>query len=79
MPGSDGHVTVYVEVTDIAAALRRVEQLGGTALWGPLHTTDATLGQFTDPDRHLIGLITTTTTSTTNPQPTTNNTQENKK
>jgi uncharacterized protein len=79
MPGSEGHVTVYVEVTDIAAALRRVEELGGTRLWGPLHTADAALGQFTDPEGHLIGLITTPTTSTTHPESSTNDTKEKEK
>jgi uncharacterized protein len=59
-PGSDGHVTFYVEVPDIDAALSQAETLGGTRLWGPLQATDQfELGQFTDPEGHMIGLVRT--------------------
>jgi predicted enzyme related to lactoylglutathione lyase len=33
--GMPGHVTFYVEVPDVEAALVRAEQLGGTRLMGP--------------------------------------------
>jgi hypothetical protein len=49
---------VFQEVPDIGAALSKVEQLGGTRLWGPLKATEQfELGQFTDPDGHMVGLV----------------------
>jgi predicted enzyme related to lactoylglutathione lyase len=57
-PGSEGHVTFYVDVPDIEAALADAERFGGTKLWGPLKATDQIeLGQFTDPEGHVIGLM----------------------
>jgi predicted enzyme related to lactoylglutathione lyase len=52
-------VTFYVEVDDVDAALSAVERLGGRRLFGPapVPATDTVLGQFTDPEGHLIGLI----------------------
>jgi predicted enzyme related to lactoylglutathione lyase len=57
-PDYAGHVTFYVEVPDVEAALARAEGLGGTRLFGPekVPGTDVELGQFTDPEGHLIGL-----------------------
>ena len=59
-PTSDyqGHVTFYVEVPDVEAALAKAESLGGTRVFGPdeVPGTDVELGQFTDPEGHLIGL-----------------------
>jgi uncharacterized protein len=54
----DGHVTFYVEVSDVEAALAKAESLGGTRLRGPdkVPGTDLELGHFTDPEGHLIGL-----------------------
>ena len=59
-PGDEGHVTFYVEVPDIAATLARAEALGGTRVFGPAPVpgTPIELGQFTDPEGHLIGLMT---------------------
>jgi uncharacterized protein len=56
--GSDGHVTFYVEVPDVEAALAKAESLGGTRVFGPSEVPGAgvELGQFTDPEGHLIGL-----------------------
>jgi len=56
--GYEGHVTFYVEVPDVGAALRTAERLGGTRVFGPdqVPGTPLTLGQFTDPEGHLIGL-----------------------
>ncbi|MGH2968503.1 MAG: VOC family protein [Solirubrobacteraceae bacterium] len=53
-----GHVAVYVEVPDVEAALAKAEGLGGTRIFGPAEVpgTDVELGQFTDPEGHLIGL-----------------------
>ena len=59
-PGPDyaGHVTFYVEVPDVEAALAKAESLGGTRVFGPgkVPETEVELGQFTDPEGHLIGL-----------------------
>src|SRR3954453_14841107 len=33
--GYDGHVTVYIEVPDVEAALARAEELGGSRVMGP--------------------------------------------
>jgi predicted enzyme related to lactoylglutathione lyase len=53
----DGHVTFYVEVSDVEAALAKAESPGGTRLWGPdkVPGTGIELGHFTDPEGHLIG------------------------
>jgi predicted enzyme related to lactoylglutathione lyase len=57
--GYAGHVTFYVEVPDVEAALQKAESLGGTRLMGPdtVPGGGPTLGQFTDPEGHLIGVV----------------------
>jgi uncharacterized protein len=57
--GYDGHVTFYVEVPDVGAALARAKQLGGSPIFGPdqVPGIDVTLGQFSDPEGHVIGLV----------------------
>jgi predicted enzyme related to lactoylglutathione lyase len=59
-PSADyaGHVTFYVEVPDVEVALAKAEGLGGTRVFGPAPVpgTEIELGQFTDPEGHLIGL-----------------------
>ena len=56
-PGYGGHVTFYVEVPDVEAALQKAESLGGKRVMGPDKVTDEVeLGQFLDPEGHLIGL-----------------------
>ena len=52
------HVTFYVEVADIVAALEFIERKGGKLGFGP-HTvpTGAIIAGFTDPEGHLIGLV----------------------
>ena len=58
--GYDGHVTFYVEVPDVEAALSQAERLGGTRVMGPERMMEGIeLGQFTDPEGHLIGLVKT--------------------
>jgi predicted enzyme related to lactoylglutathione lyase len=58
--GYDGHVTFYIEVPDVEAALARAEGLGGTRVMGPEKIMDQVeLGQFTDPEGHLIGVVKT--------------------
>jgi uncharacterized protein len=56
--GYGGHVTFYVEVPDVEAALAKAESLGGSRVFGPDRVMDMmTLGQFLDPEGHVIGLI----------------------
>ena len=43
---------------DIEAALQKAESLGGTRVMGPEKVMDQVeLGQFKDPEGHLIGLV----------------------
>ncbi len=60
MPGMDdypGHVTFYVEVPNVEAALAKAESLGGTRRMGPDEVPGGPiLGQFVDPEGHLIGV-----------------------
>ena len=56
--GYEGHVTFYVAVPDIEEALVKAESLGGTRVMGPEKIMDQVeLGQFKDPEGHLIGLV----------------------
>jgi uncharacterized protein len=56
--GYDGHVTFYIEVPDVEAALAKAESLGGKRMMGPDEVPGGpVLGQFTDPEGHLIGVV----------------------
>jgi predicted enzyme related to lactoylglutathione lyase len=56
--GYPGHVTFYVGVDDVEAALAKAEGLGGTRIMGPEKIMDQVeLGHFTDPEGHLIGVV----------------------
>ncbi len=56
--GYEGHLTFYVEVPDVEASLQQAESLGGTRVMGPETVMpDVTLGQFTDPEGNVVGLI----------------------
>jgi predicted enzyme related to lactoylglutathione lyase len=56
--GYPGHVTFYVEVPDVEAALAKAESLGGRRLMGPDKVTDEfEIGQFADPEGHVIGVV----------------------
>jgi predicted enzyme related to lactoylglutathione lyase len=60
--GYSGHVTFYVEVPDVEAALTKAESLGGKRVMGPEAIMDGiVLGQFLDPEGHVIGLTQSTT------------------
>lgn len=57
--GYAGHVTVYVEVDDVETALQQAELLGGRRMQGPdALWPGVQIGKFTDPEGHLIGIIT---------------------
>jgi uncharacterized protein len=57
--GYEGHVTFYVQVPDVEAILAKAESLGGKRVFGPDAIMGGTmvLGQFTDPEGRVIGLI----------------------
>jgi uncharacterized protein len=56
--GYDGHVTFYVEVDDVEAALAKAESLGGSRTMGPDEVMEGlTIGLFTDPEGHVIGVL----------------------
>ena len=56
--GYDGHVTVYIGVPDVEAALTKAESLGGKRIMGPEKIMDLVeLGQFTDPEGNMIGVV----------------------
>ena len=57
--GYDGHVTFYVEVPDVEAALAKAESLGGTRTMGPHKVSEVgiEIGLFTDPEGHVIGVV----------------------
>jgi len=57
-PGYGGHVTFYVAVPDVEAALAKAEDLGGKRIMGPEKIMDMVeLGQFEDPEGHVIGVV----------------------
>jgi uncharacterized protein len=56
--GYGGHVTFYVEVPDVEAALAKAESLGGTRMMGPDKPMEGVeIGLFTDPEGHTVGLV----------------------
>ena len=57
-PGMPGHLTFYIEVPDVEAALGQAEALGGKRLMGPTEIQPGLeLGQFSDPEGHMVGLL----------------------
>ncbi len=59
--GYPGHVTVYVEVADVEAALAQAESLGGSRMMGPDEVMPGlVIGLFNDPEGHTIGVLTST-------------------
>ncbi len=56
--GDKGHVTFYVHVPDIKAALQKIETLGGKRVMGPKDVPGGpTIALFADPEDHVIGLV----------------------
>lgn len=55
--GYPGHVTLYVEVPEVEAALAKVESLGGRRLMGPHEVAEGVeIGLFFDPEGLLVGV-----------------------
>lgn len=60
--GRPGHVTFYVQVDDVEAALAKVDSLGGKRAMGPMDLPGGTkIALFTDPEGNPIGLMTALT------------------
>ncbi|MGB8960729.1 MAG: VOC family protein [Pseudonocardiaceae bacterium] len=58
--GYSGHVTFYVGVPDVEAALAQAESLGGSRVMGPEKVMEhIEIGLFNDPEGHLIGVVKT--------------------
>jgi uncharacterized protein len=57
--GYGGHVTFYIEVPDVEAALQKAEGMGATRVMGPEEMSEVgiTIALFTDPEGHVIGLV----------------------
>jgi predicted enzyme related to lactoylglutathione lyase len=56
--GYAGHVTFYVEVPDVEVSLAKAESLGGKRIFGPDKVMEGLeIGQFLDPENHVIGLV----------------------
>jgi predicted enzyme related to lactoylglutathione lyase len=57
-PGYEGHVTFYVGVPDVAAALEMVKRNGGTPMMGPDQVAGGPIiGLFSDPQGNVIGVV----------------------
>ncbi|MCW3028990.1 MAG: hypothetical protein JWN81_2201 [Solirubrobacterales bacterium] len=56
--GSEGHVTFYVQVDDLAAALEQIEAAGGRTIQPPMDVPDGpSIALFADPEGHVVGLV----------------------
>lgn len=56
--GYAGHVTFYVEVADVEAALAKAESLGGARMMGPDQVPGGpVIGLFKDPDGNTVGVV----------------------
>ena len=60
--GYPGHVTFYVQVPDVGAALQQAESLGGSRMMGPdeVPGVGIVIGLFSDPEGHAVGLMSPT-------------------
>jgi len=57
--GYGGHVTFYVQVPDVEAAMAQAESLGGTRMMGPEEVMEGlVIGLFKDPEDNVIGVMT---------------------
>ena len=58
--GYDGHVTVYIEVPDVEAALAKAESVAGSRMMGPMEPAEGVeIGLFNDPEGHTVGVVKT--------------------
>jgi predicted enzyme related to lactoylglutathione lyase len=55
--GAPGGVTFYVDSDDVAGSLKRVDELGGRTVAGPMDMPDGhKWALFADPEGHVVGL-----------------------
>jgi predicted enzyme related to lactoylglutathione lyase len=58
--GSEGHVTFYIQVPEVEAALAKAESLGGSRVMDPMSVAEGVeIGLFTDPEGHVVGVVNT--------------------
>lgn len=55
--GTGGGVTVYAEVKDLDATLKRAEELGGKTVVPPMDVSNISFAQFADPQGNVFGLF----------------------
>jgi uncharacterized protein len=56
--GAPGHVTFYVEVEDLEAALAKVAANGGATVAAPMDVPGGpSIALFADPEGHVVGLV----------------------
>ncbi len=56
--GYPGHVTFYIQVPDVEAALAKAESLGGSRMMGPDEVMEGVeIGLFNDLEGHLVGVV----------------------
>ncbi|MDX6678554.1 MAG: uncharacterized protein QOE31_2606 [Solirubrobacteraceae bacterium] len=56
--GYGGHVTFYVQVPDVEAAMAKAESLGGTRMMGPEEVMEGlVIGLFNDPEGNVVGVM----------------------
>ncbi len=56
-PGTRPWVTFYVETPDVDASLAKATSLGGSVVMPRTVMPDVTMGVFTDPEGHVVGLV----------------------
>jgi len=57
-PEGSPHITVYIEVDDLQAALDKIEKLGGKTVNPPMEVPGGpALAHFSDPEGNFIGLV----------------------
>jgi predicted enzyme related to lactoylglutathione lyase len=56
--GGAGHVSFYIEVDDLQAALERVAANGGSTVAPPMDVPGGpSIALFADPEGHVVGLV----------------------
>ena len=57
-PDGEKHLTWYVQVVDLQAALDKAGQLGGTTVMPPMDVPGGpSVAQFSDPEGNVVGLV----------------------
>jgi uncharacterized protein len=56
-PQGDGHLTFYVQVPDIEAALAKAESFGGRTVMPRTEMEMVTFAHVADPEGHVVGLV----------------------